>query len=216
MKRYKAGDQVIIVAGVEAAPFPGWENEWVPGMCAHVGTIQRVVDETPLGVRFVGIPYRYPPHVLALYSTTAYDIETKDTNPKDAVGTRKAPVSTVSMPFVAEMGVAMLEGARKYGRHNYRVAGVRASVYVDAAMRHIMQWYEGEDIDQESGMSHLVKAAACMAVVRDAQMRGKLVDDRPPSTQAGWMDALNKAAAAVVDKYPDAPRAYVRGDEDNG
>ena len=64
----------------------------------------------------------------------------KDTNPKDAVGTRKAPMSTLPMQVSFEVGVAMLEGARKYGRHNYRATGVMASVYFDAAIRHLAAW----------------------------------------------------------------------------
>ncbi|SVD92517.1 uncharacterized protein METZ01_LOCUS445371, partial [marine metagenome] len=30
-----------------------------------------------------------------------------------------------------------MEGAIKYGRHNYRIAGVRASVYIDATIGHL-------------------------------------------------------------------------------
>jgi hypothetical protein len=66
--------------------------------------------------------------------------ETKDTNPKDACGIKKAPLSTVSGPVLMELGVSMLEGSLKYGRHNYRVAGVRASVYYDALQRHMVSW----------------------------------------------------------------------------
>lgn len=56
----------------------------------------------------------------------------KPTNPKDAFGIRKWR-QTTCIPFTVlwELGIAMLEGARKYGRHNYRVTGVRSSVYVD-------------------------------------------------------------------------------------
>src|SRR3546814_1076431 len=76
----------------------------------------------------------------------------KDTNPKDAVGTKKwRQFSTIPVTIIWELGVAMLEGARKYGRHNYRVAGVRGSVYVDAAIGHITQWWEGEDLDPDTG-----------------------------------------------------------------
>ena len=39
----------------------------------------------------------------------------KDSNPKDAVGCKKVPMSTVSAPVLMEMGLAMLEGDRKYG-----------------------------------------------------------------------------------------------------
>jgi len=55
-------------------------------------------------------------------------LTSKDTNPKDACGTKKVPFSVLPWQVLAEIGLALLEGARKYGRHNYRVAGVRASV----------------------------------------------------------------------------------------
>jgi hypothetical protein len=125
----------------------------------------------------------------------------KDTNPKDAVGVKKAPVSTVSGPVIAELGVAMLEGARKYGRHNYRVSGVRASVYMDAVFRHMTQWWEGQDIDPDSGLSHVTKAIASLAVLRDAMIFDNWVDDRPPPAPEGFWKDINEKAAKVVEKY---------------
>ena len=100
----------------------------------------------------------------------------KESNPKDAVGIKKAPFSTVPSPVVAEVGLAMLEGALKYGRHNYRAIGVRSSVYFDAALRHLTAWWEGQDVDPDSGLSHITKALACLFVLRDANLIGKLVD----------------------------------------
>jgi hypothetical protein len=124
------------------------------------------------------------------------------------VGVRKAPMSTVSAPVLAELGVAMLEGACKYGRHNYRAVGVRASVYYDATMRHLMSWWEGEDVDADSGLSHITKAIASLAVLRDSMIQGKLQDDRAPRSKAFYAD-LNAKAAAVVDKYADkSPKHY--------
>lgn len=137
----------------------------------------------------------------------------KETNPKDAVGVRKAPLSTVPAGVLMEIGLAMLEGARKYGRHNYRVTGVRASVYYDAALRHLMDWWEGTDIDPDSGLSHVTKALACLTVLRDAEINGMLEDDRPPG-QPLHLAYLNKRAAELIDKYPDAKAPCVRGDPD--
>lgn len=139
----------------------------------------------------------------------------KDTNPKDAVGTKKwRQYCTVPTTILWELGVAMLEGARKYGRHNYRIAGVRASVYVDAAKGHIDQWWEGEDIDEESKLNHLVKAIASLVVLRDAMIQNKWVDDRPPKTD---LDALRKNLQAAVDgifeRIPEAKDAYLEGDQ---
>jgi len=132
----------------------------------------------------------------------------KDSNPKDAVGIKKAPFSTVSAPVIAEIGLAMLEGARKYGRHNYRAIGVRASVYYDACLRHLTAWWEGEDVDSDSGLSHITKALACLTVLRDAQLINKCIDDRPPKTKQGWITELNKKAKEIVEKYPNALEPY--------
>ncbi len=139
----------------------------------------------------------------------------KDTNPKNAVGVRKwRQYCVVPTTIIWELGVAMLEGARKYGRHNYRVAGVRASVYVDAAKGHIDQWWEGEDLDEESGLSHITKAMASLAVLRDAMIQGKCVDDRPPKTDLGPLrENLQRAVDEIFERYPDALPAYLEGDQ---
>lgn len=126
--------------------------------------------------------------------------DTKDTNPKDAVGVRKAPMSTVSAAVLAEIGVAMLEGAAKYGKFNARVLGVRSSVYYDATMRHLLAWFEGEDIDPDSGLSHVTKAIASLVVLRDAMINKNVTDDRPPSSPA-FYERLNTLAAAIIDKH---------------
>lgn len=136
----------------------------------------------------------------------------KDTNPKSAFGDKKVPFSCVPAPVVAELGLAMLEGALKYGRHNYRIAGVRASTYYDAALRHLTAFWEGEDVDPESGLPHLVKAMACLAVVRDAEMRGLLNDDRPPKTAFDWQGILNAKAAALKAKYPNPKPPHTEKD----
>lgn len=136
----------------------------------------------------------------------------KPTNPKDLVGVRKAPMSTVSAPVLAEIGVAMLEGACKYGRHNYRVGGVRASVYYDATMRHLMAWWEGQDIDPDSGMNHITKAITSLVVLRDAMIQGCLTDDRPPPSM-DFHTALNALAGSIIDRHADKdPKHYTRED----
>lgn len=146
--------------------------------------------------------------------STLAPVATKDTNPKDVVGVRKAPMSTVSEAVMAEVGLAMLEGACKYGRHNYRYAGVRASVYFDALRRHMRSWWdEGEDIDAASGLNHVTKAIATLVVMRDAMICGKFTDDRPPSIPAGFFEALNGKAAQIIDSLATHnPRHYTIAD----
>lgn len=132
----------------------------------------------------------------------------KDTNPKDAVGTAKVPLSPVPARVLGEVGLAMMEGSLKYGRFNFRTAGVRASVYYDAALRHLMAWYEGQDLDPDSGLPHVVKAIACLAVLRDSEIQGNWVDDRPPKTPGDWVAELNLKAEALLEKYPNPLPAH--------
>lgn len=136
----------------------------------------------------------------------------KPTNPKDSFGIRKVPMSVVPCGVLAEIGVGMYEGTGKYGRHNYRAMGVQASVYYDATMRHIMSWWEGEDIDPDSGLSHVTKAICSLVVLRDAMMQGMVTDDRPPRSEP-FYERLNAAAAAIVDKHADKkPHHYTQAD----
>lgn len=128
-------------------------------------------------------------------------MKTKDTNPKDGIGIKKVPISVLPTEVLAETGLALLEGAVKYGRHNYRVAGVRHSVYYDAVFRHLGAWWEGEDIDQDSGLSHVTKAIAGLMVLRDSMIMGNDVDDSPPKLKAGWVANYNKIAGDILGKH---------------
>ena len=102
-----------------------------------------------------------------------------------------------------EIGIAFAEGARKYGSHNYRAIGVRASTYYDAALRHIMSWWEGEDIDPDSGVPHIAKAIACLIIVRDAELMNNFTDDRPWMYPNGLnIDKANDNAKNLLAKYP--------------
>ena len=133
----------------------------------------------------------------------------KDTNPKDSVSVRKwRQFSCIPFPPIWELGVAMLEGARKYGRHNYRKYGVRASVYVDASIGHITQWWEGEDIDPDSGLCHITKAIATLVVLRDAMLMDKFVDDRPPKCKLDEIrDNLQDKVTEIIDRHPTTKEA---------
>lgn len=112
-------------------------------------------------------------------------------NPKDRIGARKPPLHLI--PPAAEVleSVVMALGAKKYGEFNWRAAHVKASVYVAAARRHLLQWFDGQDDDAESGVSHLAHARACLGILLDARATGNLVDDRPsPGASARLIEQL--------------------------
>ena len=140
-------------------------------------------------------------------------LSTKDTNPKDSAGIRKVPTWFTPTAPMLEVGLAFMEGARKYGAGNWRKAGVRASVYYDAVNRHLNAFKEGQDIDPDSGLPHLIKAVASLLVLRDSQIMGNWVDDRPIKYPNGLdMDELNKKASDIIDKYPDCAKPFLETD----
>lgn len=136
--------------------------------------------------------------------------DAKDTNPKDGIGATKLPLHLVPLTAVAVASLAHLEGACKYGTWNWRVAGVRASIYVDAALRHIGAWLNGEDADPDSGVPHLGHALACLNIIIDAKAAGKLYDDRtPPVNIRKLLDELTPHVQRIKDKHKTRnPRHY--------
>lgn len=105
----------------------------------------------------------------------------KPTNPKDLIGSNKLPLGLVPATSIAYQSLGHLEGNLKYGLVNWREMGVRSSIYVDAAMRHLfLKWYHGgEWCDPDTRVPHLGSALACIGIIIDAYECGKLIDDRP-------------------------------------
>ena len=129
-------------------------------------------------------------------------MNTKPTNPKERFGIRKVSMSVVPATVLSEVAVGMTEGAVKYTPYNWREAGVRASVYYDATMRHLMRWWEREDIDPDSKLSHITKAICSLMVLRDGMIQGVMTDDRPDGNLilSGFMERLDEATAELLDK----------------
>ncbi len=73
---------------------------------------------------------------------------------------------------------------------------MRSSIYVDAALRHLMAWKDGEECDPDDGVDNLAAVAACIAILMDSRAQGNLTDDRP--VPAAAREALTGAAMEVV------------------
>ena len=107
------------------------------------------------------------------------------TNPKDIIGETKPDLSLIPPVALVHAARAMMGGARKYGRYNWREHSVQAHVYVAACKRHLLAWYNGEQSASDSGEHHLGHALACLAILLDAEHNGCLNDDRPRGKPIG-------------------------------
>jgi len=139
--------------------------------------------------------------------------DTKPSNPKDAAATSRLDLSLFPMSAVAYGALAMVEGDQKYGGYNYREVGVRSSVYVAAAGRHIAKWFNGEDADSKTGVHHLGSAIACLGILVDGIESGNLNDDRPPAQPQDFYARMEATVKHLQELYPRrAPRRRQKGE----
>lgn len=130
------------------------------------------------------------------------------TNPKDRCASNRIDLSLFPPSARAYGALGMTEGDLKYGGYNYRVAGVKASVYYAAAGRHLDRWFNGEDVDPKTKVPHLASALACIAILIDGTEQGNLNDDRPPEQPSDLYERLESAVGHLRSTFPRASQRY--------
>ena len=91
--------------------------------------------------------------------------------------TDKLPLNLLSTEAMNQTAAVLKFGAQKYAEHNWR-KGFQWSRPLAAAMRHITAFNDGEDIDPESGLSHMAHAACCIMFILEFQKTHPELDDR--------------------------------------
>jgi hypothetical protein len=124
---------------------------------------------------------------------------TKDTNPKDALASNRAPLDLLPPVVKVEASLALAEGEFKYGGGNWTTAGVRARVYIAALGRHLERYSAGMDRDH-NGVHELARVIAGCSVVLDAEHRGMLTDDRIYKMPDGDFEKVLDQASATMQK----------------
>ena len=109
-------------------------------------------------------------------------------DPKGAIGATKTPLGLIPPHAMEQTAWVHKLGADKYGPWNWRETGVCASTYVNAILRHLNAWRDGEDLDPESGISHLAHVACSANILMDAGYCGKLQDDRNTTRQCNEVE----------------------------
>lgn len=155
---------------------------------------------------------------------------TKPSNPKDAIGATKLPIHLVPSAVTRYASLAYFEGASKYGKYNWRVAGARMSIYLDAIHRHLLklqdgEWADGDMVDPAEPVDleappthvpHLASIIACCGIILDAYEVNKLNDDRPPINPVAGanMDVMKKHLAHLKTIFAAySPHQHVITDE---
>lgn len=84
--------------------------------------------------------------------------------------------------LMVELAKVMTFGAEKYGDRNWE-KGIKYMRLYGAMQRHLHAWAGGEDLDPETGLSHLAHAAFGVAALLDFASQYSSIqsplDDRP-------------------------------------
>lgn len=89
----------------------------------------------------------------------------------------KPPLAYIPLAALFAEGEAFKYGAGKYAPFNYK-NGIAVTRTLSAALRHIVQFLNGEDVDAESGVNHLGCARANLAMALDTLANHPQLDDR--------------------------------------
>lgn len=95
----------------------------------------------------------------------------------------KLPYHLLPSDAVEEIVKVLQHGATKYSERNWE-KGLAYSRPFAALQRHMWSWWRGDDIDVETGRSHLAHAGCCLLFLLAYELRPKIksnYDDRPRS-----------------------------------
>lgn len=113
-------------------------------------------------------------------------------NKKNAEGAKKPTTYPVPQIAFIALGLAMQDGAKKYGPFNWRYAEVKASVFGDALERHLLAWRAGENFAPDSKIHHLAHIMAGAAILLDAELNNVFEDDRDKGSTPFNLDSMLK------------------------
>jgi hypothetical protein len=130
-------------------------------------------------------------------------------------GSKDQRFDLVPMAAVGEISEVYQFGSKKYEDHNWR-KGYNWGLSYSALQRHLALWQEGEDLDEESGLSHLAHAGWHILTLLTFAREHPELDDRfftiaqrrPQKKQSA---AHNQRLAEINQTSPEDPvRAAAR------
>jgi hypothetical protein len=96
----------------------------------------------------------------------------------------KAALDLIPYEALEEIGKVLQFGKEKYGEANW-ANGIEYSRLIAAALRHLNQFNSGEDIDKESGVSHVAHAGCNIMFLLWMLQNRKDMDNR-------WIKKIKK------------------------
>lgn len=104
-----------------------------------------------------------------------------DSSPQAGEGNKfdqgKPRIELIPRSALLEEAAVLTFGAQKYDDDNWR-GGMAWRRLIGAALRHTLAFADGEDLDPESGLSHLAHARCCLGFLIEYTSTHTELDDR--------------------------------------
>jgi hypothetical protein len=92
-------------------------------------------------------------------------------------GKVKPILTLIPQLALEDIAAVFMYGAAKYGEYNFSKGGPNTD-YINASLRHINKYMLNEDMDDESGLSHLAHAIANLMMILDNTKNNTNIDKR--------------------------------------
>ena len=109
----------------------------------------------------------------------------------------KVPLHLVDPLWLKTTAMVLAFGEKKYGAWNWARGTFEWHRLYRAAIGHLMDWYNGEDNDPESGLPHLWHANCCLMFLTRYVNGGMGKDDRPkfPAPTSSPVETIDAKSA---------------------
>lgn len=94
----------------------------------------------------------------------------------------KLPYHLLPPDAIEEILKVLQFGANKYAERNWE-KGMAWNRPFSALMRHMWAWWKGEELDPETGLSHLAHAGCCILFLLSYHIRKIGIDNRPKGVE---------------------------------
>ncbi len=116
--------------------------------------------------------------------------------------TDKLHPSLLPVKPLEEVIKVLMFGAEKYGRDNWKEATEEDQVrYLDALMRHAMAYVDGEEADEETGLSHLAHLACNALFLLEFGLQEKTAEQEVPSLTPNLDAYYYELSKIDIDQY---------------
>lgn len=102
----------------------------------------------------------------------------KDTTKPIKYDENKSRTDLIPPEALLEIGEVLAFGAKKYEDRNWE-KGLDYNRLYGALTRHLFQFWSGQDLDEESGKSHLAHAGCCLFMLMGTAKQHPELDNRP-------------------------------------